>query len=163
MHARPQMPPFVKTPAQPAQAQQQASAAAPVPGRSTPAGPDARARVPVAPMIEPTIMRLEEIIDQETEALRSRNAVDLKGFNDRKSQALLELTRLLRHVQGGAGNPQLMSRMASVRAKLDVNRALLKMHLEAVREIATTLSDAIRDAESDGTYSHTVLARSRRQ
>ena len=108
-------------------------------------------------------MRLEEVIDQETEALRSRKSVDLKGFNDRKGQALLELTRLLRHVQGGVGNPQLQARMASVRAKLEVNRALLKMHLEAVREIAETLSDAIRNAESDGTYSHTVLANSRRQ
>jgi hypothetical protein len=126
-------------------------------------GADTRARVPVAPLIEPSIMRLEEVIDQETEALRSRKSVDLKGFNDRKGQALLELTRLLRHVQGGAGNPQLQARMASVRAKLEVNRALLKMHLEAVREIAETLSDAIRNAESDGTYSHTVLANSRRQ
>jgi hypothetical protein len=53
--------------------------------------------------------------------------------------------------------------MASVRGKLEVNRALLKMHLEAVREIAETMSDAIRNAESDGTYSHTVLANSRRQ
>ena len=160
MHARPQMPPFVKPPAKPVQAQEPA---APPPGRSVPAGADTRARVPVAPLIEPSIMRLEEVIDQETEALRSRKSVDLKGFNDRKGQALLELTRLLRHVQGGAGNPQLQARMASVRAKLEVNRALLKMHLEAVREIAETLSDAIRNAESDGTYSHTVLANSRRQ
>jgi hypothetical protein len=162
VHARPQMPPFVKPPAKPVQAQEPA-APPPAAGRTTPVSADTRARVPVAPLIEPSIMRLEEVIDQETEALRSRKSVDLKGFNERKGQALLELTRLLRHVQGGAGNPQLQARMASVRAKLEVNRALLKMHLEAVREIAETLSDAIRNAESDGTYSHTVLANSRRQ
>jgi hypothetical protein len=156
------MPPFVKSPMQPVQAKEP-PASPPAAGRNTPVGAETRARVPVAPMIEPSILRLEEIIDQETEALRSRKAVDLKSFNDRKSQALLELTRLLRHVQGGAGNPQLKSRMESVRAKLEVNRALLKMHFEAVREIAETLSDAIRNAESDGTYSHTVLANSRRQ
>jgi flagellar biosynthesis/type III secretory pathway chaperone len=125
--------------------------------------PAGAARVPVAHMIEPTILRLEEVIDQESEALRTRKAVDLKGFNERKNQALLELTRLMRHVQGGAGNPQLMERMAQVRAKLEINRALLKMHLEAVREIAEALSDAIRDAESDGTYNHTILANSRQQ
>ena len=56
-----------------------------------------------------------------------------------------------------------MVRMAGVRTKLEVNRAVLKMHLEAVREIADTLSDAIRNAESDGTYSYTVLANSRQQ
>jgi hypothetical protein len=158
------MPPFVKPQAQPGQpVQAKEPPLPPVAGRGMPAGAQARARVPIAPMIEPTILRLEEIIDQETEALRSRKAVDLKGFNDRKGQALLELTRLLRHVQGAEGDPQLMSRMAGVRAKLEVNRALLKMHLEAVREIAEALSDAIRNAESDGTYSHTVLANSRRQ
>jgi hypothetical protein len=157
------MPPFVKPPAKPVQAQEP-PAPSPAAARSMPpVSADTRGRVPVAPLIEPSIMRLEEVIDQETEALRSRKSVDLKGFNDRKGQALLELTRLLRHVQGGVGNPQLQARMASVRAKLEVNRALLKMHLEAVREIAETLSDAIRSAESDGTYSHTVLANSRRQ
>ncbi len=40
---------------------------------------DTRARVPVAPLIEPSILRLEEVIDQETGALRSRKSVDLKA------------------------------------------------------------------------------------
>jgi hypothetical protein len=114
-------------------------------------------------MLEPVLLRLEEVIDQETEALRSRKGVDLKAFNDRKGQALLELTRLLRHVKGGAGNSQLMARMEMLRAKLEVNRAALKMHLEAVREIAETLSDAIQDAESDGTYTYGVRNAARRQ
>jgi hypothetical protein len=148
-------------PPQPVQPKEQPAPPAAVRGLS--AGADGRARVPVAHMIEPSILRLEEVIDQETEALRSRKSVDLKGFSERKNQALLELTRLMRHVQGGAGNPQLMERMAKVRAKLEINRALLKMHFEAVREIAEALSDAIRDAESDGTYSHTILANSRQQ
>lgn len=117
----------------------------------------------VASILEPTLVRLEEIIDQETEALRARKSVDLSAFNDRKGQALLELTRLMRHVHGGAENPQLMSRMADLRVKLETNRAAIKMHLEAVREIAEALSDAIRDAESDGTYSYTVRAQAGRQ
>ena len=86
--------------------------------------------------LERAIERLEEVVDQETTALRSRAAIDLKDFNNRKSQGLLELNRALRGFD-----------------KLDVNRAVLKTHLEAVREVATILADAIRDAESDGTYS----------
>lgn len=159
MQARSQTPPFVKSPATQEPPQSLPASAA----RSAAAVSDPRAKIPVAPMLEPVLNRLEEIIDQETEALRARKAVDLKGFNDRKGQALLELTRLMRHVKGGAGNPQLMARMEGIRIKLEVNRAALKMHLEAVREIAGTLSDAIRDAESDGTYSYGVRAAARRQ
>lgn len=161
MQARSQPPPFLKTPATQAPVQQPPQPTPVARGAATVS--DARARVPVAPMLEPVLLRLEEIIDQETEALRLRKSVDLKGFNDRKSQALLELTRLMRHVKGGSGNPQLMARMEGLRAKLEVNRAALKMHLEAVREIAETLSDAIRDAESDGTYSYGVRNAARRQ
>jgi hypothetical protein len=48
------------------------------------------------------------------------------------------------------------TRLAGLRAKLDVNRAVLETHLAAVREVATVLADAIRDAESDGTYSPSI-------
>ena len=50
------------------------------------------------------------------------------------------------------------TRLAGLRAKLDVNRAVLETHLAAVREVATVLADAIRDAESDGTYSPSIGA-----
>lgn len=102
--------------------------------------------------VEIVIQRLEEVVEQETAALRSRTAVDLKEFNDRKSHALLDLTRALRQVQGGANQPHLMNRLGELRAKLEVNRRVLQMHLEAVREVSTTLADAIREADSDGTY-----------
>lgn len=121
-----------------------------------------RARSAAAPMIEVTIQRLEEIIDQETLALRSRKAVNLKEFNDRKSQALLELTRSLRQMQGVASDPALAARVGSLKVKLAVNQAALKVHLEAVREISTSLSDAIRQAESDGTYTQAISSTARR-
>lgn len=114
------------------------------------------------PMLEVTIQRLEDIVDQETLALRTRKAIDLKEFNDRKSQALLELTRSLRHVQGGAPDPALAARVGSLKVKLAVNQAALKMHLEAVREISTTISDAMRLAESDGTYTQTISSAAKR-
>ncbi len=107
--------------------------------------------------IEIVIQRLEEVVDQETAALKSRKAVDLKDFNDRKSHALLDLSRALRQMQaGGANQAHLKSRLADLRAKLEVNRRVLQMHLEAVREVSTTLADAIREQDSDGTYSPSV-------
>lgn len=114
------------------------------------------------PMIETSIQRLEEIVDQETSALRSRKMVDLKEFNDRKSQALLELTRSLRHMTGVGPNEALAARVGELKAKLAVNQAVLSLHLEAVREISTSLSDAIRHSESDGTYTPSISSAVRR-
>lgn len=116
----------------------------------------ASARASLLPMVEISIQRLEEIVDQETSALRNRHAIDLKEYNDRKSQALLELTRTLRNVQGMGSSPALVERIGSLKKKLAVNQAVLKLHLEAVREISTSLSDAIRHSESDGTYTQSI-------
>ena len=114
------------------------------------------ARMQEAPMLEAAVQRLEDLVEQETAALRGRRVIDLKDFNDRKNQALLELTRALRHLQSGPANAALVAQLGGLKAKLEVNRAVLKMHLDAVREVSTTLSDAIRDADSDGTYTQAI-------
>jgi hypothetical protein len=103
--------------------------------------------------------RLEQVIDQETMALQTRTGLDLKDFNDRKSLGLLELTRAMRHIEGAAPDPALHARLARLRAKLEINRAALRTHLEAVREISTIVADAMRNAESDGTYSPPIRGR----
>lgn len=103
-------------------------------------------------LLDRAIARLMEVIDQETEALRRRAAVDLKDFNNRKAQGLYELNRALRMLEG-ATDRSTIERLAGLRVKLADNSAVLKLHLEAVREISTIMSDAIRDTESDGTYS----------
>jgi hypothetical protein len=116
----------------------------------------------IVSMLEVSLARLEEIVDQETAALKTRGVIDLNDFNNRKSQALLELTRMLRSMPGVETTPETSARVGSLKAKLAVNQQALKMHLEAVREISTTLSDAIRNAESDGTYTQAISSVSRR-
>jgi hypothetical protein len=106
--------------------------------------------------LERAIERLEEVVEQETTALKSRAAIDLNDFNNRKSHGLLELNRALRGLDGSTRDKAALARLASLRAKLEANQAVLKMHLEAVREVAGVLADAIRDAESDGTYSPSI-------
>src|SRR6185503_19748050 len=108
--------------------------------------------------LDRVIERLEEVVDQETAALRNRTAIDLKDFNNRKSQGLLELNRALRGLDNPPKDRTVTTRLAGLRTKLDVNRAVLETHLAAVREVATVLADAIRDAESDGTYSPSIGA-----
>ena len=78
---------------------------------------------------------------------KSRAAADLREFNNRKSQGLLELSRSLRYFQGAPPSNAVLARLAGLREKLDINQAVLKLHLEAVREVSTIMADAIRDAE----------------
>lgn len=106
--------------------------------------------------IDNAIQRLEDLIDEETAALRERRTIDIKDFNNRKSQALYELTRSSRLVEDVTRDPETVARLKNLRGKLDVNQQVLKMHMEAVREIITIMTDAIHEAESDGTYSVSI-------
>jgi hypothetical protein len=103
-------------------------------------------------ILENAVRRLEETVEQETAALRSRSPIDLNEYNNRKSQGLLELDLALRMLGENQPNEDMKLALKSLRDKLDLNRDVLKTHLDAVREIAGIIADAIRNAESDGTY-----------
>ncbi|MCB8823463.1 flagellar protein FlgN [Microvirga rosea] len=103
-------------------------------------------------MLTNSIERLEEIIDAETAALLAHIPIDHQEFNRRKSQSLLELTRLVRVTQSEPMRPEIASRLQDLKAKLDQNHAVLEMNLRAVQEVANIVSGAIQSAESDGTY-----------
>ena len=111
---------------------------------------------PASAGLAKAIDRLEEVIEQETAALRARAHVDLKDFNTRKSHGLLELTRAMRLVDGERPSEPLRLRLVDLRGKLDKNRAAIAVHLEAVREISTIIADAMQEAESDGTYTESA-------
>lgn len=100
--------------------------------------------------------RLEVLIDQETAALRYASASDLKEFNNRKAQVLVELDRAVTANSGHLPSAEMKRRLSGLREKLEVNRKTLKMHLDAVQEVAVMLADRIRDAESDGTYTNGI-------
>jgi hypothetical protein len=103
------------------------------------------------------IEHLSEIVGEETAHLRGGAAIDLKVANDRKSQALLELSRALRQVDPAAARDRAVAgSLAELRLKLEDNQAVLKLHLEAVREVSNIVCAAIRHAESDGTYSASI-------
>ncbi|MFZ4807714.1 MAG: flagellar protein FlgN [Hyphomicrobiaceae bacterium] len=107
-------------------------------------------------LLEKTIDRLEDLVDEETSALRAHKATDLRDFNNRKSQALLELSRVARMVGNGPLDADLRDRLGVLHAKLETNRGVIKMHLDAVREIAAVVSGSIQESQSDGTYSPAV-------
>lgn len=107
----------------------------------------------VAALLEAAMRRLEETVDMETAALRNRQPIDLNEFNTRKNQGLLELDRALRMLGGAQPSESMLAHLGRLHRKLDVNREVLKIHLEAVREVAAIIAEAMRSADSDGTYS----------
>ena len=90
------------------------------------------------------------VIDNEIEETRYRVTETGGG------RARLEVTRVMRHLDRGSLTPAVAARLSALRISLEVNQRIVKMHLEAVREVSTILADAIQEAESDGTYSVSV-------
>ncbi len=98
------------------------------------------------------LQRLEKVLDEENAALATFDARNLAEFSRVKTQSLLELQRSGAALGRAEVMPELSHLLATLRQKLELNRWLLLLHLEAAREVTTVITAAIRDAESDGTY-----------
>ena len=114
---------------------------------------DRPVKVPSAQELLTIIDRLEEVVQTETAALQQHIVSDLAAFTRNKSQILLEVTRLSRLMKLPTGNVRINDRLMSLKTSLAQNRDTLEIHLRAARELNEIISDTVRDAESDGTYS----------
>jgi hypothetical protein len=99
------------------------------------------------------IDRLKVTLDEETERLRNREAIDFDAFSQRKNRGLLELTRAMRLTEGVNVDPRIVAHLSGLRASLVRNQAALQIHLDAVREVSAIIAKSIQEVESDGTYS----------
>ncbi|HEY5795505.1 MAG TPA: hypothetical protein VIU82_10855 [Bosea sp. (in: a-proteobacteria)] len=97
--------------------------------------------------------RLEQALDHETTALMSLRSADFNRLNEIKSRLLLDASRAMRAMRDEVGDGRLIARLSTLRLKLEHNRLAIGMHLDAVREIASAMTNTLIDAESDGTYS----------
>ena len=69
---------------------------------------------------------------------------------------MLEFVHLMRARIHLGGETAITDEIQRLRQEARRNRAVLEMHYEAVREVAAIIVRAIREAESDGTYSATA-------
>ena len=106
-----------------------------------------------AAMILPVIERLALTLDEENEAIARRGPVDYNAFNHRTSQGLLELNRLAPSLAGLRLGPALAAALGDLQKRLETNRRLLSTQLNAARAVSNIITQAIRDSQSDGTYS----------
>ncbi|MCK1736060.1 flagellar biosynthesis protein FlgN [Bradyrhizobium sp. 138] len=98
------------------------------------------------------IRRLEGIVEEETAALATGQKIDFDEFSARKSRSMLEFVRLMRAGMHLGAEVEVTEQIQRLREKLERNRSILEMHYDAVREVAGIIVKAIKEAESDGTY-----------
>jgi hypothetical protein len=104
-------------------------------------------------MILSVIGRLSQTLDEENDDIARRGPVDYPAYNLRKSQGLLELNRLAGALADKQVGPVLRAALADLHAKLETNRRLLRTQLQAAQAVSDIIARAIRDSQSDGTYS----------
>ena len=104
-------------------------------------------------MVLPVVERLSQAVEAENKALQLRGPVDYLGYSQRKSQGLMELNRLRPALDGLRDNPLARAAIADLSSRLEVNHRLLGIQLKAAQTISRLVSRAIRDGQSDGTYS----------
>jgi len=121
--------------------------------------PAATGHLPLALVV---IERLAEAVERETQDLGGPGPVDYRAHSQRKSQGLMELSRLSETLTGARGHPRLRTALGDLLAKLDANQQLLNAKLQAARTVAEVVARAISEGQSDGTYSAQIWRENRR-
>jgi len=104
-------------------------------------------------MVMPVLERLRNVLDIENRELQQRETVDYRSHSQRKNQGLLELTRMRASLGSLSAHPQARAAFADLTTRLELNHQLLGAQLRAARTISSIVARAIRDGQSDGTYS----------
>ena len=99
------------------------------------------------------IARLEAVILAETAALERHDHAGLADATRQKRQGLLELARLTRAMANTVPSQDILARLAAFRTRLAANEAALRVALRAAQDVGAIIVRALREAESDGTYS----------
>ena len=114
------------------------------------------------PFVLASIERLSEAVERETRDLGGPGPVDYRAHSQRKSQGLLELSRLGPSLSTMRGNPRLRAALGDLLATLEANQRLLHAKLQAARTVAEIVARVISDGQSDGTYSDQIWRENRR-
>jgi hypothetical protein len=110
-------------------------------------------KMPVDSAIQPALLKLIEILEEESAALQQPRVVSHANFTDRKNQALRDLMAARRVDEPVSAPTSCKPLLARLSTALRANATLLKLHIAAVGEISDLIISGLREAESDGTYS----------
>lgn len=112
---------------------------------------------PTYDRIRNSVIRVIEVLDEESNALRAGGAIDIDDYSRRKAESLIELNRLFNAARlGGTDLAVLRKPLEELKHKTAENSSLLRAHIFAVEEVAQILQNAVEKERSDGTYSRAV-------
>ena len=109
----------------------------------------------------PIVERLRETVEAETRDIEQGRLVKYEAYSLRKNQGLLELNRLVPALNCATACGPLREALADLHSKLEINRRALAVQLKACVAISEIIARAIRDGQSDGTYTALAWRRSR--
>lgn len=105
------------------------------------------------------IRRIQEAVDEETRGIRTDVKFDVAASNARKSRYLYDLNRASRGMAENLLRDEHREALAELKHSLALNEQAILAHLNAVREVADIIQNAIRRSEADGTYSASEFSR----
>ena len=97
------------------------------------------------------VERLLRVIEQESADVRNLRRIDYDSYNSKKSQGLLEISRLLPSLEFRT-SPALIDALQRLEAAIAENQKVLSLHLAAASTINALIARAVRESQSDGTY-----------
>jgi hypothetical protein len=110
----------------------------------------------------PVVESLSETIRAENDDLFARRRIDYRTHSARKSQGLIALVRLQPALANLQCDARAREALGELTARLETNKRLLEAELCAARTVAEIVARAIREGQSDGTYSANVWRENRR-
>lgn len=107
---------------------------------------------PLLDAIGIAIARISAILAEESSAIRAGHLEHLSRYTDMKARALLQLDRSLRTLDPRAVSAGLAAPLGELRDRLEENRHLLGIQVEAARRVSEIIAAALIAGDSDGTY-----------
>jgi len=101
------------------------------------------------------IRALIEVVDHESSLLEQYRNPDYSEINARKARGVRVLNQTMAEYATELNQMERIKveqHLATLQVRLDRNRVLLEMHLDAVGEMAQLLQQACDEQEADGTY-----------
>jgi hypothetical protein len=99
------------------------------------------------------LQRLQLLLNEESESLSRPVTSPQSGFTERKNAILRELYALRTFWSSPVVAKRFESELKAVKAAASANEKLLSAHIGAMSEVVGVISETLRQAESDGTYS----------
>jgi hypothetical protein len=103
-------------------------------------------------LLESTLVKLSEMLEQENERLESGVGTDHTIFITSKNQVLRELMAIQRTVHVSSLTPDMAQQLKATRKLVDRNHQLLKLQVSALNDVTTFLTQTAIAEQSDGTY-----------